>query len=150
MQFHGRRPSTFRSCNDQDKSVHRGQPEDLTNRMDDDCDGLADNPKKKTPRRSAKKASSKRPGPDTSRDPRETPLALRDLDATLDRFLGSIEHPVQKAIAPHAIVMNTNGKSGPLTIGPPPWMNGVTFGIWIGGFTTITPTTSSAIVPIFM
>lgn len=63
----------------------------------------ASNPKKKTPRRSAKKASSKRAGPDTSRDPRETPLALRDLDVTLERFLEGIGHPVQKAIAPHAI-----------------------------------------------
>ena len=52
-------------------------------------------------------------------------------------------------IAPHAIVMKTNGKSGPFTIGPPPWMNCVTPGIWMRGFTTMTPTTSSAIVPIF-
>lgn len=36
-------------CNDQDKSVHRGQPEDLTNRIDDDCDGFADNMAKKKP-----------------------------------------------------------------------------------------------------
>lgn len=53
-------------------------------------------PKKKTP-------SKKRATATTSTDPRETPLAMRDLDATLDRFLDGIAHPVQKAIAPHAI-----------------------------------------------
>jgi hypothetical protein len=36
-------------CNDQMMSVHPGAAEDTTNRMDDDCDGLADNPTKKTP-----------------------------------------------------------------------------------------------------
>ena len=36
------------------------------------------------------------------------------------------------------------------TTGPPPWMYGVTPGIWMRGFTTITPTTRRRIVPIFM
>jgi len=36
-------------CNDQEKTVHPGAAEDVSNRMDDDCDGLADNPTKKTP-----------------------------------------------------------------------------------------------------
>ena len=53
-------------------------------------------------------------------------------------------------IAPHAMVMNTNGKSVPGTIGPPPSTNGVNAGIWSFGLTTITPTTSNTIVPIFM
>ncbi len=61
-------------------------------------------PKKTPPKRSAtKKASSKRAGPDTSRDPRETPITKRDLDDVLDRFLATVAHPVQQAIAPHAI-----------------------------------------------
>ena len=53
-------------------------------------------------------------------------------------------------IAPQAMVMKTNGKSGPGTIGPPPPTNCENAGIWRAGFTTMTPTTSSAIVPIFM
>ena len=53
-------------------------------------------------------------------------------------------------IAPQAMVMNANGKSGPGTIGPPPPTNSVNAGICRIGLTTMTPTTSSAIVPIFM
>ena len=53
-------------------------------------------------------------------------------------------------IAPHAMVMNANGKSGPGTIGPPPPVNCENAGICSTGFTTMTPTISSAIVPIFM
>ena len=71
--------------------------------MDDHSAPAPTAPKKKPTRSSAKKASSKRPGPDTSRDPRETPLPKRDLEGTLARFLDTIEHPVQRAIAPHAI-----------------------------------------------
>ncbi len=36
-------------CNDQEKTVRPGAAEDVNNRMDDDCDGLADNPTKKMP-----------------------------------------------------------------------------------------------------
>jgi len=36
-------------CNDQDKDVRPGQPENATNRVDDDCDGFADNAKRKVP-----------------------------------------------------------------------------------------------------
>ena len=53
-------------------------------------------------------------------------------------------------IAPHAIVMNTNGKSGPGTIGPPPAVNSVKAGIWSTGLTMTTATTRNAMVPIFM
>ena len=53
-------------------------------------------------------------------------------------------------IAPHAMVMKTNGKSGPGTIGPPPPVNWENAGICRTGLTTTTPTMSSAIVPIFM
>ena len=53
-------------------------------------------------------------------------------------------------IAPHAIVMNANGNSGPGTIGPPPPVNCENAGISSTGLTTMTPTTSIAIVPIFM
>ena len=53
-------------------------------------------------------------------------------------------------IAPHAIVMNANGNTGPGTIGPPPPTNCEKAGSRSGGFTMTTPTTSSAMVPIFM
>ncbi len=36
-------------CNDYDKNVAAGKPEVAGNRMDDDCDGLADNPTQKKP-----------------------------------------------------------------------------------------------------
>lgn len=36
-------------CNDQDKEVRPGRAEDMTNRVDDDCDGKADNPGKRKP-----------------------------------------------------------------------------------------------------
>ena len=53
-------------------------------------------------------------------------------------------------IAPQAIVMKTNGKSGPGMIGPPPAMYCVTAGICSAGFTRITPSARIRIVPIFM
>ncbi len=53
-------------------------------------------------------------------------------------------------IAPHAIVTKTNGKIFPGMIGPPPWINSVTIGIFNSGMTTKTPITRAAIVPIFM
>ncbi len=58
--------------------------------------------------------------------------------------------PWKPEIAPQAMVMNTNGKSGPGMIGPPPPAYCVTAGIWSVGLTMMTPITSSAIVPIFM
>jgi hypothetical protein len=82
------------------------QPVERANEKDgmDHHSAPAPAPKKKPTRSAApKKASRKRTGPDTSRDPRETPLSKRDLEVTLARFLDTIEHPVQRAIAPHAI-----------------------------------------------
>ncbi len=52
-------------------------------------------------------------------------------------------------MAPQAMVMKTKGKSGPLMIGPPPWMYCVTLGIWMAGFTMTTPSTRTRMVPIF-
>jgi len=53
-------------------------------------------------------------------------------------------------IAPQAIVMKRNGKSGPGTIGPPPAANCVTAGICSCGLTRITPSARKRIVPTFM
>ena len=36
-------------CDDTDGAIHPGMPEDLTNRVDDDCDGLADNMTPRSP-----------------------------------------------------------------------------------------------------
>ena len=53
--------------------------------------------------------------------------------------------------APHAIVMNTNGKSDPANTGPVPLKaNSVNAAVWSVGAVKITPSASSAIVPIFM
>ena len=46
--------------------------------------------------------------------------------------------------------MNRNGKSGPGMMGPPPPMYCENAGMCSCGFSTITPTTRKAIVPIFM
>ena len=43
-------------------------------------------------------------------------------------------------IAPHAIVMNANGKTLPANTGPVPSMNCVSAGIWSGGSATRMPT----------
>ena len=53
-------------------------------------------------------------------------------------------------MAPHAMVMNANGKRGPGTIGPPPATYCVIAGMWTTGLTMITPTTRNRIIPIFM
>ena len=53
-------------------------------------------------------------------------------------------------MAPQAMVMKQNGNSGPGMIGPPPLMYSVSGGICSTGLTTTMPTTSSAMVPIFM
>ena len=53
-------------------------------------------------------------------------------------------------IAPQAMVMKTNGNTGPGTTNPPPWMNGVSAGICSGGASTTMNTPSSATVPSFM
>jgi hypothetical protein len=50
--------------------------------------------------------------------------------------------------APHAIVMNRNGKSPPDQTGPLPSMNGVSAGILSGGATTAIPIASATIAPI--
>src|SRR5262245_53539170 len=53
-------------------------------------------------------------------------------------------------IAPQAMVINTNGKSGPAIIGPPPptyWENAGASSV---GLATRTPTANKRIVPIFM
>ena len=42
-------------------------------------------------------------GERASTDPRETPIAKRELHALVERFTQTIEHPVEQAIAPHAI-----------------------------------------------
>ena len=52
-------------------------------------------------------------------------------------------------IAPHAIVMNTNGKTRPANTGPVPSTNRVSAGIWSGGSTMKTPTASAMTTPIF-
>ncbi len=51
-------------------------------------------------------------------------------------------------IAPHAMVMNTNGKSLPANTGPVPSMNRVSAGICSGGRTTRMPTASDRTTPI--
>src|SRR5256885_13615765 len=53
-------------------------------------------------------------------------------------------------IAPHAMVMKTNGNSGPGITGPPPEMYCESAGASSLGFRIITPITRNAIVPIFM
>ena len=53
-------------------------------------------------------------------------------------------------IAPHAIVMNTNGKTLPPKIGPVPSMNCVRAGICTWGFKITIAIASATIVPIFM
>src|SRR5262245_53485926 len=53
-------------------------------------------------------------------------------------------------MAPQAIVMKQNGKSGPGIIGPPPLANSVIAGILISGLTMITPMASRKIVPILV
>ena len=53
-------------------------------------------------------------------------------------------------MAPQAMVMKANGKSGPGMIGPPPPANSVNAGIFNSGLTIITPKASSRMVPIFV
>jgi hypothetical protein len=51
-------------------------------------------------------------------------------------------------IAPHMMVMKTNGNTFPGTMGPPPATNSVTGGICRAGLAAMVPTTSAATVPI--
>lgn len=51
----------------------------------------------------ARRRPRKPPASSSATDPRETPLARRDLDALIARFAERIEHPVERAIAPMAI-----------------------------------------------
>src|SRR5437867_466978 len=53
-------------------------------------------------------------------------------------------------MAPHAIVMKTNGNIGPGMTGPPPPMNEENAGASSLGLRIMTPTTRNAMVPIFM
>ena len=53
-------------------------------------------------------------------------------------------------MAPQAMVMNTNGNSGPGITGPPPPMYCENAGACSFGFRIITPMTRKAMVPIFM
>ena len=52
-------------------------------------------------------------------------------------------------IAPQAMVIMTKGYTGPGTIGPPPWIKGVSAVIWKSGRTMKIPIASIAMVPIF-
>ena len=52
--------------------------------------------------------------------------------------------------APHAMVMNANGKSSPANTGPVPSMNCVSAGIFSGGITKMIATPRTTMVPIFM
>ena len=52
-------------------------------------------------------------------------------------------------MAPHMIVMKTNGKTLPGTMGPPPPAKVVSAGILSSGLTTMVPMISAAMVPIF-
>jgi hypothetical protein len=57
------------------------------------------------PARSRRKPTTRRaktPPPSAS-DPRETPLSRRGLEALITRFVATLTHPVQRAIAPQAI-----------------------------------------------
>ena len=68
-------------------------------------------------------------------------------------ILGVVPEPTREwnpEIAPQAMVMNTNGKSLPGMIGPPPWMKEDRAGAWMGGATRIVETTSAKMVPSFM
>ncbi len=51
-------------------------------------------------------------------------------------------------MAPHAIVMNANGKTFPAKIGPEPSVNLVSAGIWSGGSTIRMPSASASTTPI--
>src|SRR5262245_27570491 len=53
-------------------------------------------------------------------------------------------------IAPQAIVMNTNGNSAPENTGPPPLTYSEKAGAFSSGLMITTPSTRSAITPIFM
>lgn len=50
--------------------------------------------------------------------------------------------------APHAMVMNRKGKSGPAQTGPLPSMNLVSAGIFSGGAMMMMPIASATIAPI--
>ena len=53
-------------------------------------------------------------------------------------------------MAPQAIVMNTNGNTGPAKTSPVPSMNGVTAGMCSSGATMRTASARTATVPSFM
>jgi hypothetical protein len=53
-------------------------------------------------------------------------------------------------MAPQAMVMKANGNKVPGMMGPPPAANSVNAGIFIVGFTIVTPITRKATVPTFM
>jgi hypothetical protein len=58
------------------------------------------------PTKSRRKPTTRRtkpPAPPAAPDPVETPLARRDLEDLIERFVETLTHPVQRAIAPQAI-----------------------------------------------
>ncbi len=53
-------------------------------------------------------------------------------------------------MAPQAMVMKTNGHTGPGMMGPPPATNGVVIGMLTVGWTMRMPRARASTVPIFM
>ena len=72
---------------------------------------------------------------------------------SLDTILGVVPVPMsawKPETAPHMMVMQTKGQTGPLTMGPPPQTNAVVIGIWMRGMRSTTPRPTTDMVPIFM
>ena len=69
-----------------------------------------------------------------------------------DRIFGVVPDAISAwnpEIAPHAIVMNANGKSLPANTGPVPSMNRVSGGICSGGSTSRMPMPRQSTTPTF-
>ncbi len=81
------------------------------------------------------------------------PYPIIRVSDSLSIIFGVVPEPTSEwkpEIAPQAMVMNTNGKSLPGMMGPPPWTNWENAGAWMGGATTMVATTSAKMVPSFM